>query len=68
MGGFCLLEGEALQEDPMNFCALNLYGQALCHLAAVNQCFCLLGMCPQGHLHTAGSPAYLAVKHNATHS
>lgn len=57
MGCFCRLQGEALQKDPMNFCALIPCGLAgavvasgvppCCH-HQLPQCFCPPGMCPRG--------------------
>lgn len=48
MGGFCLLQGEALQEDPMHSCTLNPHGQALRLLAAVTSASACLGSAPMG--------------------
>lgn len=53
MGGFCLLQGEALQKDPLESCAM---GPAVASSVASHghhrlpRCFCL------------------AEKHNATHN
>lgn len=56
--GFCPLQGEGLQKDPVNFCALKLYGLAgaavasrvppCCHHQLPTRCFCRPGTSPRG--------------------